>query len=119
MSVQEIKLDLIQTILQIQEPELLRQAAGLLQEFISGKTSGNGSGGENEEFDANEMSFEEWNKQFDDDRDLQENIPEHGMTLGEFRRKIYEAERSEYLTEEEFHKELKTMRNELKTKYSL
>ena len=48
-------------------------------------------------------SFEEWNKQFDDNLNLDDFIPEYGMTLREFRMSIYEAEISEtYLTEDEF-----------------
>lgn len=56
--------------------------------------------------------FLEWNKQFEDDRELSEFIPEYGMTLGEFRRDIYESETSEEgdMTLDEFirdHKEWK------------
>ncbi len=39
-------------------------------------------------------SFEEWNKQFEDDLDLDDYIEEYGMTLREFRMGIYEAETS-------------------------
>ncbi|HFA47831.1 MAG TPA: hypothetical protein ENJ95_02295 [Bacteroidetes bacterium] len=118
MSAQNLKLDLIQAILQIQQPELLEQIKGLVQDVLNnGHVKQNEE--EEEEFDANELSFEEWNKQFDDDQSLDDYVPEHGMTLGEFRRKIYDAERSEYLTHEEFMNQLNAMRNELKTKYSL
>ncbi len=37
-------------------------------------------------------TFEEWNKQFEDNIDLNEYIPEYGMTLKEFRTGIYKSE---------------------------
>ena len=40
------------------------------------------------------MSFEEWNKQFEDDYGLDDYTEEYGMTLREFRMGIYEAETS-------------------------
>lgn len=55
-----------------------------------------------EDFDASELTFEEWNKQFIDDMDLKEFIPEYGMTLKEFRMKIYNSERDEGMLKEEF-----------------
>ena len=48
------------------------------------------------------MTFEEWNVQFTDDMDLNEFIPEYGMTLKEFRLKIYNSERSEGMSKEKF-----------------
>ncbi len=38
------------------------------------------------------QSFEDWNKQFEDDFKLDDFIPEYGMTLREFRMGIYNAE---------------------------
>ena len=38
------------------------------------------------------ISFEEWNKQFTNNKNLDEFIPEYGTTLQEFRQKIYETE---------------------------
>ncbi|MCB1155856.1 MAG: hypothetical protein KDK45_00025 [Leptospiraceae bacterium] len=46
--------------------------------------------------------FESWNEQFEG-RDLNEYISEYGMTLGEYRKRIYDAEASENsMTKEEF-----------------
>lgn len=55
-----------------------------------------------DEFDAKELSFSEWNKQFDDNRDLNTFLPEYGMKLRDFRFKIYNSERQEGLSKEEF-----------------
>ena len=41
---------------------------------------------------AKQIGFEEWNKQFTDNQDLDSFIPEYGTTLGEFRQTIYKAE---------------------------
>ena len=59
------------------------------------------------EFDATKLSFEAWNKQFTDNRNLDEYIPEHDMTLGEFRRSIYEAEADEEISREDFFESMK------------
>lgn len=44
--------------------------------------------------EAKELSFEEWNEQFEDSFDLDDFVTEYGMTLREFRMGIYEAETS-------------------------
>ena len=115
MSAQNLKLDLIQATLEIQQPELLEKITGYVQDVLN---NGHGKQGTEEEgeFDANELSFEEWNKQFGDGQNLDEHVPEHGMTLGESRRKIYDAERSEERPIEEFFDFIDKRRNELKTK---
>lgn len=40
----------------------------------------------------NAVSFEQWNEQFEDEADLSENLADFDMTLGDFRKKIWEAE---------------------------
>ena len=118
MSAQNLKLDLIQAILEIQQPELLEKITGYVQDVLN---NGHGKQGREEEgeFDANELSFEEWNKQFGDGQNLDEHVPEHGMTLGEFRRKIYDAERSEERPIEDFFEQMDNIKKEFKAKYSL
>jgi len=57
--------------------------------------------------EGEKMSFEEWNKQFEDDLDLDDYIEEYEMTLREFRMSIYEAETSaDFLTTEEFREKI-------------
>ena len=53
-------------------------------------------------FDAKKMSFEQWNKQFDDNYNLDSFIPEYGMKLLEFRLKIYNSEKEVGMTKQEF-----------------
>ena len=53
-----------------------------------------------DEFDARLLIFEEWCKQFSDDADLEEFLPEFGMTLRDFRKSIFESERSGWMTYE-------------------
>lgn len=55
-----------------------------------------------DEFDAKKLTFSEWNKQFDDNRDLNTFLPEYGMKLRDFRFKIYNSEKQEGLSKEEF-----------------
>ena len=113
MTTQDLKLSMIQSILEIQEPDLLQRAAKVLQKMLNGISV---QEEEDEEFDANKMSFEEWNKQFIDGQPLDEFVPEHGMTLGAFRKQIYEAERSEERPIEEFFDFLDKRIDGLKTK---
>lgn len=47
------------------------------------------------EINIEDLTFEEWNSLLMEDKDLNELISEYGITLGEYRRKIYEAEKSE------------------------
>ena len=55
------------------------------------------------------ISFEEWNKQFADNENLDDFIPEYGTTLGEFRKAIYEAETdSNHMSIEVFRQRIKT-----------
>lgn len=55
-----------------------------------------------EDIVKSELSFEEWNKQFEDNRNLDEYLPEYEMTLREYRRQIYKAEIGEEISREEF-----------------
>ncbi len=53
------------------------------------------------------QTFESWNEQFEDKRDLKEYIPEYGMTLGQYRKKIFDSEFSgDDMTLEEFFNSL-------------
>ncbi len=57
----------------------------------------------------NSLSFEQWNEQFEGEEDLSENVPDLDMTLGDFRKKIWEAETDDkFITLAEFTDELKT-----------
>ncbi len=63
------------------------------------------------EFDAKILSFSDWNKQFEDDRNLDTFIPEYGMVLRDFRFKIYNSERQEGIAKEEFINKVNSLKN--------
>ena len=58
--------------------------------------------------DSENINFEEWNKQFTDNQNLDDFIPEYGTTLREFRKGIYDAETGSTKSLGEFQKNLKT-----------
>ena len=104
MQLAQYKLELIDRILKINDKAVLKQLDKLLSQLSREKEEAD----DEEEFDAKKLTFEEWNAQFEDpQRDLDEYLPEYGMTLGEFRRMIYERERSEnYVSFDDFFKEM-------------
>lgn len=53
------------------------------------------------------LTFEEWNNQFTDNKDLDEFLPEYGMTLRKFRQKIYDTEIDESISMKEFKESVK------------
>lgn len=57
------------------------------------------------------MSFEAWNKQFGDNRELDEFIPEYDCTLKEYRLSIYKAEMDDdEISMDEFKEKMKSWR---------
>lgn len=57
---------------------------------------------------SEQITFEQWNKQFTDKENLDDFIPEYGTTLREFRKGIFEAETGKEITMKEFKKSIKT-----------
>ena len=107
MQLAQYKLEIINQILQIDDRRLLEQLNAVIKKHSKRVNNSQPEPDDEEEYDAKKMSFEEWNKQFDDDRDLDEYLPEYGMTRGEFRRMIYERERNgKEMTFEEFFKRM-------------
>lgn len=53
-------------------------------------------------YDAKTIGFYEWNEQFEDNLKLEEFIPEYGMSLKDFRLKIYNAEKEDGISKDEF-----------------
>jgi len=105
MQLAQYKLEIINSILQINDEKILKQVRQILDKVKSAEVEvEEAEEQEDEEFDAKKMTFEEWNKQFDDARSLDQYLPEYGMTLGELRRMIYERERNgKEMSAEEFH----------------
>jgi CO dehydrogenase nickel-insertion accessory protein CooC1 len=86
----EQKLLLFQKIMNIQNEKKLKQIV-----FIINKVTQSSK-------DKVDISFEEWNSLFMEDNDLNEFISDYNMTLGDYRKKIYEAEISQSLPLEDF-----------------
>ena len=96
------KISLAQTILSLSDPELTLRIEAYVKELLK-----NDSLLESEEvFDANKLSFEEWNEQFEDDYILDDYIEEHGITVKEYRMQLYAAEKGEGMSKETLFEKL-------------
>ena len=61
------------------------------------------------------MTFQEWNKQFDDNTNLDDYIHEYEMTLREYRLKIYNSEKETGMSKESFAQKVKSWKWFIKT----
>ncbi len=95
----EQKISLAQKILALNDTEQMFQIQSYVDEILNYEQN---TGSVKDEFDAKNLSFYEWNKQFEDSRDLDTFLPEYGMKLRDFRLKIYNSEREGGLSKEEF-----------------
>ena len=77
INLSEQKLLLFQKIVSIQNENVLNKLFVIVDKFTKNN---------------NDLSFETWNSIFMEEKNLDEFIPEYDMTLGEYRRKIYQAE---------------------------
>jgi len=107
----EQKLAIFQKIMQVESKTSLNQIQMFIEKFLSEFNSNLQEDKSKlekfeEEFDASKLTFEEWNKQFEDELNLDEYIPEYGMSLKDFRLMIYNSERSESYPIEKFYKKL-------------
>jgi len=102
MSVSEYKIRIFKEIMPIENEQALEQIYQMVHRFLTDYP---------ELIEDNnkvkQLSFEEWNKQFTDDQDLDSFIPEYGTTLREFRQTIYEAEMGEEISMEELKESMK------------
>ena len=101
MTVADYKLELFKELISIENENAIKQIHAFVRTFLPEK--------EKKE-PKPYISFEEWNKQFADNQNLNEFIPEYGTTLKEFRKGIYGAETNEEgaMTLDEFLEDLKT-----------
>ncbi len=110
MSAKEVKFEIIQQLVSLDDMDLLLKIQRLLKGAF--KTEKGSTPDDEDEFDASKMTFEEWSRQFTDERDAEDFLPEYNMTLQEFRRTIYEAEKSGSLTYEELGASIEAWKNE-------
>ena len=101
MTVAEYKIEVLKEIMLVDDELVLKQIHKMLSLFLADyrKVS--------EKLKETEIiSFEEWNKQFTDNGNLDDFIPEYDTTLGEFRKAIYEAEMGKTRPLSEFQEKL-------------
>jgi hypothetical protein len=96
----EQKISLAQTILSLKDVGFITQIEAFIKELISTKSEDVVQ--VQDIYDAKLMAFNEWNKQFEGDIDLDDFIPECGMTLRDFRLKVYNAEKGQGISKQEF-----------------
>jgi len=100
----EQKISLAQTILSLTDVDFITQIEVYIKELISAKRGDLTQIGDG--FDAKLMTFNEWNKQFEDEYDLDDYIPEYGMKLRDFRLKIYNSEKGQGISKQEFENKI-------------
>jgi replication initiation and membrane attachment protein DnaB len=84
MTLAELKIELLKEIMNLESEEAIKKIYRTVQNFASKQ--------KNKELKNEKISFEEWNRQFTDNQDIDEYIEEYGMSLREYRQTIYEAE---------------------------
>ncbi|OQX78820.1 MAG: hypothetical protein B6D61_04675 [Bacteroidetes bacterium 4484_249] len=103
----EFQKDIARKIFLIKDSNLLSQLNDYIYRLI--KNQKNESSGVKEDI-SNYKTFEQWNEylQTVEEVDLDEFLPEWGMTNFELRKFIFDAEKSDTISEDKFYKEIKT-----------
>lgn len=101
------KISLAQTILSLNDPKIMFQIESFIKEVTKEKDI---EKLEEDEYDAQQLSFEEWNKQFETDYKLDDYLPEYGMTVKEYRLKIYNSEKGNGMSKEQFFEKLNNLK---------
>lgn len=111
----ERKLAIFKRIMQIENEDKLNQVQIFIEKFLFEDddllNDNNIDKQESDEtgiYDASVMSFQDWNEQFKDNKELDEYIPEYGMLLKDFRLMIYESEKSPNHPIKKFYDKLET-----------
>jgi len=100
VNVAEQKISLAQTILGLNDMNKIFQIQLYIDELLTKKYEVNTG------FDAKTLTFLEWNEQFENSTNLDDYIPEYGMKLHDFRLKIYNAEKEQGMSKQNFLKKL-------------
>jgi CRISPR/Cas system CMR-associated protein Cmr5 small subunit len=98
MDLAKQKLKIFEQILSINDKKQLKNIEDFITNYLTEI--------ENSEIEKS-ITFEEWNKQFADNQNLNEVIPEYGITLKAYRQKIFEAEIGETKPIEEFQHKIR------------
>ena len=104
MTISDYKIQVLKEIMLVENEMVLKQLHQMVHRFLADYKKISDDSPENEK-----ISFDEWNKQFIDNRDLDDFIPEYGTTLREFRQSIYDAEMDDdEMTMDELKENMKT-----------
>ena len=103
----EQKLKLFQKIMSIENEKILNKLFIITEKFIAKKATNNARI-DLENIDITGLSFEEWNKLFMQEKDLNEYIPEYEMSLREYRMKLFNAEQGKSYPINQFFKKMES-----------
>ncbi len=98
LSIADKKILLFQKIVAIENENILQQLNILIDKMLSSQTLNL----DEIEKDIEKLTFEEWLNKYMITKKLNENIEEYDMTLGEYRKKIYDSEKSKSLPINQF-----------------
>lgn len=91
MSLQEQKLSLIQGLLLVQDKSIIDQIDNIIKSALASNTQ-----------KSTFVNFETWNKQFQNDQSMDTILDDYGMTLGEFRKQVWQSEMEEMVELDDF-----------------
>ena len=111
MTVEKLQLQLIQYILKINNSGVLKTFIKIAKGFSGKKNTPEKDG----YIHPKGIPFEVWNQQFEDSEKLDVFDTEIGMTLGAFRKSIWEAEQQKELPIEQLYTHLNQRIDELKS----
>ncbi len=97
MTLSDYKLQILKEVMLIENEDAMRQIHAFVHAFYSELQN-----------TSEVISFEEWNKQFADNQNLDDFVSEYGSTLREFRQTIYKAEKGGEMSIREFKQSLKS-----------
>jgi len=101
----EQKLKLFQKIMSIENEKILNKLFIITDKILAKQTS-DSSLSDIDNIEINELTFEEWNELFMQEKNLDEYIPEYEMSLREYRMKIFKAEQAKSYPINQFLKKL-------------
>ena len=101
MTLADYKLQVFREIMQLENEYAIKQLYNVVHTFIEDFQKIK----EKEKY--LNQSFEQWNKQFTDNQNLDTFIPEYGTSLREFRKGIYDAEIGETIPLNVFQQKLR------------
>ncbi len=103
MTYEEQKISLAQTIFAINDRDKFFQIKSYITKLVENESS------KIAESNAKLLTFNEWNKQFDNTYKLDDFIEDYGMTVRKFRLQIYNSEKGEGMSKQVFFEKLNNL----------